>query len=421
MIRDLGEQGFKISLWQLPYFTPQNRLFGEIVENGYAVKDERGGRATEDAILDFSNPKAVAWYQKNLEELLKMGVGAIKVDFGEAAPVRGLYASGTSGFIEHNLYPLRYNQAVAEVTRAVTGESIIWARSAWAGSQRYPLHWGGDPEDTGSAMAATLRAGLSFGLSGFSFWSHDIGGFVHPPAEDLYRRWLPFGMLTSHSRCHGVPPREPWAYNEAFVDDFRRGVELKYRLMPYVWAQAQDSAHRGFPMLRALFVEYPDDPTSWLVEDEYLFGRDILVAPLFEDRAASRLVYLPPGGWIDYQTGRSYEGSRWHTIEAGPIAAVILVREGAVVPHAPVAQSTSSIEWGKIELLVFARPARNTENGAPEIAEASGLVCIPPDGALLSLRARRAGDRWVLDERSEPQQKSWPIRAFGADLLADRR
>ena len=162
------------------------------------------------------------WYQGRLAGLLKMGVGAIKVDFGEGAPSNGLYASGKTGLYEHNLYPLRYNKAVADITKQITGDSIIWARSAWAGSQRYPLHWGGDAENTNSAMAAQLRGGLSFGLSGFTYWSHDAGGFVDRAPRDLYRRWLGLGVLTSHTRAHGAPPREPWEYDEAFVEDYRR-------------------------------------------------------------------------------------------------------------------------------------------------------------------------------------------------------
>lgn len=216
MIADLKRDGFHISLWQLPYFVPKNGLFKEIIDKRLFVRDAQGGLPYEDAILDFSNPATVTWYQDKIAGLLKMGVGAIKVDFGEAAPHTGIYASGKTGFYEHNLYPLRYNKTVSEITRKVTGENIIWARSAWAGSQRYPLHWGGDAENTNTGMEAQLRGGLSLGLSGFSFWSHDIGGFVLRSPEDLYRRWLPFGMLTSHSRCHGAPPKEPWEYRQGF-------------------------------------------------------------------------------------------------------------------------------------------------------------------------------------------------------------
>jgi len=255
----------------------------------------------------------------------------------------------------------------------VTGDSIIWARSAWAGSQRYPLHWGGDAENTNSAMAATLRGGLSFGLSGFTYWSHDAGGFVERAPRDLYRRWLAFGVLTSHTRTHGAPPREPWEYDEAFVVDFRRAVELKYALMPYIWAQSRASSERGWPMLRALFFEHPEDPTSWLVEDEYMFGSDLLVAPLFENGATARQVYLPPGQWYDYQTGRAYEGARWHTIAAGEIPIVLLARAGAAIPHAAIAQHTGVIDWTNIQLRAFGADA------------AAGLVALP-DGPVREVR-----------------------------------
>ena len=373
MIADLKAMGIRVCLWQIPYFTPNNVFFPEIVAKGYAIRDGNGGLPTRDAIIDFSNPAAAKWYQERLAGLLRLGVGAIKVDFGEAVPIDGILASGRSGFFEHNLYPLRYNQTAAEVTREVTGENVIWARSAWAGSQRYPLHWGGDAENSDSAMAATLRAGLSLGLCGFSFWSHDAGGFAERTPRALYRRWLPFALLTSHTRCHGAPPKEPWEYDAAFVDDFRRATELKYALMPYVYAQAKDCSERGLPMLRPLFLEYPDDPTSWLVEDEYLFGRDLLVAPLFEETTRRR-VYLPPGQWVDYQTGASYDGG-WHEIAAGEIPIVLLARVGAAIPRAAVAQSTDEIDWSSLELATF---------GAGDGAE--GLVCLPSEGTLRRVR-----------------------------------
>jgi alpha-D-xyloside xylohydrolase len=372
MIADLKRQGLHISLWQLPYFVPKNRLFPEILDKGLYVKDGKGNLPYEDAVLDFSNPETVRWYQDNLASVLKMGVGAIKADFGESAPQTGIYASGRSGFYEHNLYPLRYNKAVADITYRIGGEHIIWARSAWAGSQRYPIHWGGDAAAMDIGMAATLRGGLSLGLSGFSFWSHDIGGFAAPTPEELYRRWLPFGMLTSHSRCHGIPPKEPWLIGGPdFLDAFRRADELKYRLMPYVYAQAKDSSERGLPMLRALFVEFPRDPGSWTVEDEYLFGSQILVAPLMEAGTHGRDVYLPPGQWIDYQTGAVYSGG-WHAIAAGEIPVVMLVRNGAAIPQIQLAQSTSQMDWARLELVAF--------SAANDSAE--GWVCLPADNIL---------------------------------------
>lgn len=358
MLRTLADDGFHTCLWQLPYFTPKNSLFKEIIANGLNVKNFNGGMPYEDAVLDFSNPDAVSWYQEKISGLLKQGVSTIKCDFGEAAPYNGIYHSGKSGLYEHNLYPLRYNKALWEaVEKQYPGEGIIWARSAWAGSQRYALHWGGDAATTNIGMLGDLRGGLSFGLSGFSFWSHDMGGFVTASPEDIYRRWLPFGFLSSHTRAHGAPPTEPWLISEDFTKAFRECAEMKYKLMPYVYAQAKDCSNRGLPMVRALFVEFPHDHGAWLVEDEYMFGSQILVAPLLES-GSEREVYLPKGKWIDYQDGKVYD-SGFQTIKAGKIPAVILVRDGSIIPHVPLAQRTDQIDWSKIELKTYKADAKS--------------------------------------------------------------
>lgn len=356
MLKSMKKDGFHTCLWQLPYFTPKNRYFRELVDGGMAVHNGNGTLSYEDAVLDLSNPKTVAWYQGKIANLIKQGVSAIKCDFGEAAPYDGIYASGKTGFYEHNLYPLRYNKALWQAVRDNTPdhEGVIWARSAWAGSQRYPLHWGGDAatNEIGSVgMLGDLRGGLSFGLSGFSFWSHDMGGFVTKSPDDLYRRWLPFGFLSSHTRAHGAPPTEPWLISESFTKAFRQSAEMKYKLMPYVYAQAKDCSERGLPMVRALFVEFPDDPGAWFVEDEYMFGSQILVAPMLET-GKSRTVYLPRGKWIDYQTGKVYEGG-YQTIPTAEIPCVILVKDGSLIPHVPVAQNTGDIKWDKVELKAY--------------------------------------------------------------------
>ena len=359
MLKQLKKDGFHTCLWQLPYFTPKNRFFQEIIERGMHVKNADGGMPYEDAVLDFTNPETVSWYQQKILGLLKQGVSTIKCDFGEAAPYDGFYHNGRGGLYEHNLYPLRYNKALWEaVEQQYPGEGIIWARSAWAGSQRYALHWGGDAATTNTGMLGDLRGGLSFGLSGFSFWSHDMGGFVTASPEDIYRRWLPFGFLSSHTRAHGAPPTEPWLISESFTQAFRQAAEMKYKLMPYVYAQAKDCSERGLPMVRALLVEFPEDKGAWLVEDEYMFGSQLLVAPLMES-GTGRDVYLPSfrgteghSKWIDYQTGKVYD-SGWQHIEAGEIPCIILVRDGSIIPHAPLAQRTDQIQWDKVELKVY--------------------------------------------------------------------
>ena len=372
MLKDLRSQGFHVCLWQLPYFTPKNRYFSELIEKDMYVKNGNGELPYEDVVLDFSNPETVKWYQDKLAGLLNIGVSAIKVDFGEAAPLNGIYASGKSGWYEHNLYPVRYDMAVSEITKKLHNENIMWARAAWAGSQRYPLHWGGDAATTNTGLLGTLRAGLSFGLSGFSFWSHDMGGFVKSTPEDLYCRWIPFGFLTSHTREHGAPPTEPWLYDSKRVQDvFRKSAEMKYRLMPYVYAQAKECTEKGLPMLRALFVEFPDDPGAWKVDDEYLFGSQILVAPLLEFGMTGRTVYLPEGKWIDYQTEKVYEGG-WHRIEAGSLPIIMLVRDGSVLPHLKLAQSTAEMDWSKMSLKVYSADKKQAE----------GLVCLPADNRI---------------------------------------
>jgi len=356
MLKQMKEMGFHVDLWQLPYFTPKNKFFKELIDNNMQVKNAAGGMPYEDAVLDLSNPSTVKWYQDKIAGLVKQGVDAIKCDFGEAAPYNGVYYSGKGGLYEHNLYPLRYNKALWEAVKQNAGDGVIWARSAWAGSQRYPLHWGGDASTTNTGMIGDLRGGLSFGLSGFSFWSHDMGGFVTASPEDIYRRWLPFGFLSSHTRAHGAPPTEPWLISESFTDAFRDCAEMKYKLMPYVYAQAKDCTEKGLPMVRALFVEYPDDPGAWLVEDEYLFGSQILVAPLLES-GDCRSCYLPKGKWIDYQNGVVYEGG-YQTIKVGKIPAVILVRDGSLIPHAPLAQRTDKIDWNKVDMKEYKADAK---------------------------------------------------------------
>lgn len=353
MIKDLDKDGFKICLWQLPYFVPGNKYFKTLVDEGMAVRNGRGTLPYEDAVLDFTNPKTVKWYQDQLGKLLEMGVGAIKVDFGEAAPLDGIYANGRSGLYEHNLYPVRYNKAVADITKKVKGDNIIWARSAWSGSQRYPLHWGGDAASTNTGMLGTLHAGLSLGMSGFSFWSHDMGGFVTSTPEELYRRWLPMGFLTSHTRAHGAPPTEPWLYNKEFTDYFRKCAEMKYSLMPYTVKEAEECAANGWPMFRALQVEFPEDSGVWQIEDEYMFGKDFLVAPLLT-QTRKRSVYLPAGQeWVNYQSGKTYAPG-WHTLTPeGELDCIIMVRKGAEIPTVKPALSTSRIDKSTLKTVKY--------------------------------------------------------------------
>lgn len=354
MIQNLKNDGYHICLWQLPYFTPKNRYYKEIVENGYAVAGQDRMLPTDDAILDFTNPKTVKWYQERIKQLLEKGVDAIKADFGEGAPIHGRYHNGKSGKTEHNLYPLRYNRAVSEVIKETTGNAIIWARSAWAGSQQYPLHWGGDCENTDMGMLSSLRGGLSLGMCGFTFWSHDAGGFVRKSKEELYRRWMFMSIFSSHIRCHGQPPKEPWYYSEEFLDCFRRQIQFRYQLLPYIYAQSLKSVEIGIPVMRSMFLEFPEDRNCYELETQYMFGEDILVAPMFEEGKNFRQVYVPAGTWVNLQDpAQKYAGGKWHQIEKGILEGVALVREESVIPMVKWAQNTEKIDWSTLKYFCF--------------------------------------------------------------------
>jgi alpha-D-xyloside xylohydrolase len=400
MTVELKEKGFKTSLWQIPYFTPLNPIFNEVVKKKLYIKDGNGNVSTEDAILDFSNPETMDWYAQKIKALLHLGITVIKTDFGEAAPLKGLYLSGRSGYYEHNNYPLRYTQLVSKITKEINGESLIWSRSSWAGGQRNPVHWGGDAEVSDAGMAGTLRGGISLGLSGFTFWSHDIGGFSGSPKEELFKRWTFFGMFTSHSRVHGFPPREPWEFSDEFLKVFRKMVEMRYRLMPYIYAQAFIASQNGLPMLKAMFFNYPDDLTTWNLEDQFMFGENMLVAPLMEENTSSRSVYLPKGKWIDYQTKKVYEGQQWIDIKTGELPGIVLIKNGSVIPHITLAQSTEFMDWSKIELIIYCNENKNL----------TGLF-YQPNGKMIELEiVHHEGKRTI--NFSEDNKIKFSVRRF---------
>lgn len=403
MISDLKNDGFRISLWQIPYFTPNNPLYSEIVQKKLYVKNGNGNVPTEDAILDFTNEDAVRWYEEKISRLLEMGISAIKVDFGESAPVNGIYNSGKSGWFEHNLYPLRYNKIVSELTKKIRDEDIIWARSAWAGSQRYPLHWGGDAEVSDAGMAGTLRGGLSLGLSGFSFWSHDIGGFSGSPVEELFGRWAFFGLMSSHSRVHGFPPREPWHFSDNFQNLFRLVSNLRYKLIPYIYSQAAVCSKRGLPLMKALLLNYPDDPVVWNIDDQFLLGDDILVAPVFEKRSEARWVYLPEGKWLNHTDKAIYEGAKWHRMNVGGLRGIILYRCGALIPAVEPVLSTAFTDWKNLKMVAVSdgnNPVR-------------GKLRMPDSESIHELVAVWVDGEW----KCEGAVFSYPIRFTGYQFL----
>lgn len=344
MITSLRKQGFRISLWQWPNMVISSPMFFEGSAGGFLVKMKNGqpylntGFGPDSGLLDYSNPETIAWVKEKFRDLFRLGVAAIKTDFGEGAPPDGVY-HGAGGESMHNLYPLLYNEAVFDVTEEMAGkgEGLVWSRSAWAGSQRFPVHWSGDGLARYDDLACVLRAALSFGLSGFPFYSHDVGGFSGLPSPALYVRWAQLGMFGSHVRCHGAPPREPWAYGSEAERIFRQYDELRYRLLPYIYSEAVECGRTSLPMMRPLVLDYEDDPNTFTLEDQYLFGSQLLVAPIL-DVTNRRRVYLPAGEWVDYWSQESFCGGGWISVEAPLEIMPLYVKAGSILPYGPKIQ-----------------------------------------------------------------------------------
>ena len=327
-ISRLKENGFKVSLWQLPYIAQGAEQLEEAKKNHYIsqpTKEEEtstGGASNFSALdyagtIDFTYPKATDWYKYSLlKPLLDMGVKCIKTDFGENIQMDHQSHSSSPERL-NNIYALLYQKAAYEVTREVAGDGIIWARAGWAGCQRYPLHWGGDSESSWAGMAGSLKGGLHLGLSGFAFWSHDVPGFHSTPDfmnspldEQVYVRWTQFGVFTSHMRYHGTCKREPWHY-PTIAPIVKRWWKLRYRLIPYIIEQSELACRSGLPIVQALLIHHPNDRQVWHIDDEYYFGNEFLVCPVMnaENR---RDIYLPEGQWVHFLTGERLEGGRWY-------------------------------------------------------------------------------------------------------------
>lgn len=339
MFHQLQEEHFRVCLWQWPYICEHLDIYEEARKKGVLAE---GGNFDmllfKVRTIDMSKPEAVQWYQAKLRRLFELGAAAIKVDFGEHVRDYERY-QGYSGREMHNLFPLLYNRAAFEVTKEQFGRGIIWARSAYAGSQRYPVHWSGDNSSTFENILCSLRGGLSLGLSGFTFWSNDVGGFAGTPTDKLYLRWTQFGIFNSHMRLHGGGPRyrEPWNYRLETQDVFRRMVELRYRFLPYLYSEAHHSAQAGLPVMRPLVYEFQDDPTTFNIEDEFLFGQAILVAPILTEED-ERKIYLPAGLWADGWTGDIITGPCWIDYHADLGQAPFFYRGGYAIPQGPAMQ-----------------------------------------------------------------------------------
>uniref|UniRef100_A0AAU3GLX8 alpha-D-xyloside xylohydrolase n=1 Tax=Streptomyces sp. NBC_01401 TaxID=2903854 RepID=A0AAU3GLX8_9ACTN len=340
MLARLKARGLRISMWINPYIAQKSALFAEGAERGYLVKRPNGDIWQWDlwqpgmALVDLTDPAARAWYDDKLRLLLDQGVDCFKTDFGERIPTDVVWHDGSDPQRMHNYYAQIYNRTVFELLEKErgVGEAVLFARSATAGGQQFPVHWGGDCFASFTAMAESLRGGLSLSLSGFGFWSHDIGGFEGTPDPAVFKRWLAFGLLSSHSRLHGnVSYRVPWEFGEEAVDVARKFTLLKHRLMPYLYAVAVEAHRTGVPMMRPMLAEFPGDPASRTLDRQYMLGPDLLVAPVFAEDGEAEY-YVPDGAWTSLLTGERVTGPGWRHETHGFDSLPLLVRDGAVLP-----------------------------------------------------------------------------------------
>ncbi len=366
-IKKLKDDGYRVSLWQMPYIAREAQQHDEAVANKYIgplLESREQGGSNFSALdyagtIDFSSEKATQWYQGLLKELLDMGVVCIKTDFGEEIHMDAVYETMEPKLL-NNLYALLYQKAAYDITKEIAGDGIVWARAGWAGCQRYPLHWGGDAACTWDGMAGSLKGGLHLGLSGFGFWSHDVPGFHGVPnfmnsviPNDLYVRWTQFGVFSSHIRYHGTSKREPYEYPE-IADTLRWWWNLRYCLIPYILKTSQQATESGLPVLRAMIFHHPYDKMCWHVDDQYFFGDDFLVAPMMNSEN-ERDVYLPDGEWVNFFNGETVQGSQWLKDYYAPLDEMpVWVKKGAKIPWYPeLVQCTDEMELEKsIELIV---------------------------------------------------------------------
>ncbi|WP_447041258.1 alpha-xylosidase [Streptomyces sp. DSM 118878] len=395
MLRRLRERGLKVSVWINPYIAQKSPLFAEAAAAGHLLRRPNGDIWQWDlwqpgmALVDFTDPAARAWYADHLRALLDQGVDCFKTDFGERVPTDVVWHDGSDPERMHNYYTQLYNSTVFEVLEKErgAGEAVLFARSATAGGQQFPVHWGGDCFASLGAMAESLRGGLSLSLSGFGFWSHDIGGFEGTPDPAVFKRWLAFGLLSSHSRLHGnVSYRVPWAFGDEAVDVARKFTRLKHRLMPYLYGAAVEAHRDGVPVMRPMLLEFPGDPACRTLDRQYMLGPDLLVAPVFTAEGDVEF-YLPEGTWTHLLTGQRVQGPCWRRETHGFDSLPLYVRPGALLPLGADEQRPDG-DWLE-ELTLLATPGTAAHGGAYDVE-----VTVPDlqGRPAATFRATRHGD-----------------------------
>lgn len=404
-LKDNGKEGCS---WINPYIPEHVELYKEAKEKGYLLKRADGSIARIESgnsvgVVDLTNKEAVKWWQGYLADFLNDGVSCLKPDYADRVPTDGVFHNGKTGKEIHNIYPHLYNEAVYEITKELKGENIMFRRSGYIGSNKYPVTWAGDTQTTWVAMQCVLRAGISSGITGDALWSHDIGGFTGPkPSDELYVRWAQFGLLSPVSRFHGTTPREPWAYGEEAEKIVGNYMRFRYRLMPYIWENTKVACETGVPVMRHLIMEYPKDPAVANIEDQYMFGDRLLVAPVITLETTSRYVYFPEGKWASIygEEEEVIDGGRYVMVEAPLERIPVYIRENSVIPMHGVDVLSTKDEVKDYELLVFLKDGNIDYNLKDNEVE-------------INLKASLNGDK--IEYTLSHNINSVKVKFFGAD------
>ena len=403
LLSRIKAKGLNICVWINPYIGQESILFAEGMEKGYFIKRPNGDVWQWDmwqpgmALVDFTNPEACKWYQDKLEALLDMGVDCFKTDFGERIPVNCVYHDGSDPKKMHNYYTYLYNKVVFELLekKRGKGEAVLFARSATVGGQKFPVHWGGDCWSDYESMEESLRGGLSLLMSGFGFWAHDIGGFEHTSTADVYKRWVAFGLLSSHSRLHGSQSyRVPWLYDDEAVDVVRTFTKLKASLMPYLYQTSIDTSRSGVPTMRSMVLEFTEDKNCYYLDKQYMLGDNLLVAPIFNDESMGSF-YLPKGTWTDFFTGETVDGGVWVEKKYDYLHLPLMVRPSSIVAIGACDNKPDYDYANGVELRVYAltdgQKAETTVYGMAQNTELN--VSVMKDGAQITIEAENIGKK----------------------------